>query len=69
MNNIYEVYKKAIRVIDSCDNEIQMAGAVNYCNLFKDQYLKTGGDELLVKIYHNNLIEHLNTRINENYRN
>lgn len=69
MNNIYDVYKKAIRVIDSCDNEIQMVGAVNYCNLFKDQYLKTGGDELLVKIYHSNLIEHLNTRINEDFKN
>ena len=69
MNNLYDVYKKAIRVVDSCENEFQMVGAINYCNLFKEQFIKNGGDEMLVKIYHNNLIDHLNQRINENYGN
>lgn len=66
---ISKVYEKAIKVIDSCENEIQMSGAINYCNLFKDQFLKNGHDEMVVNIYHNELIKFVNHRINENYRN
>jgi hypothetical protein len=69
MNKLYDVYEKAMKVIDSCDNELHLVGAINYCNLFKDQFIKNGGDEVMVKIYHRNLINHLNYRINENYGN
>lgn len=69
MNKLNDVYEKAIKVIDSCDNEVQLAGAINYCNLFKNQFIKNGGDEVLVEIYHRDLIKHLNKRINENYGN
>lgn len=65
MNDLYDVYEKAMKVIDSCDNEIQMKGAINYCNLFKDQFIKMGSDELLINIYHSNLIKHASYRINE----
>jgi len=66
--DLYNTYEKAIRVIDSCENETQLGGAINYCNLFKDQYIKLGGDETLVNVYHDNLIKHLNYRINESFR-
>jgi hypothetical protein len=69
MNKLYDVYEKAMKVIDSCDNELHLVGAINYCNLFKDQFIKNGGDEVMVEIYHRNLINHLNYRINENYGN
>lgn len=69
MNNLYDVYEKAMKVIDSCDNELHLAGAINYCNLFKEQFIKNGGDEVLVEIYHKNLIKHLNGRIDEDYGN
>lgn len=66
---IYDVYEKAIKVIDSCSNEIQMEGAINYCHLFKNQFTKNGSDELMVNIYYTNLMNHVNNRIDENYRN
>ena len=65
---ISEVYEKAIRVIDSCSNEVQMSGAINYCDLFKDQFIRKGHDDVLVHIYHKELIKHVNHRINENYQ-
>jgi hypothetical protein len=65
---ITQVYNKAIRVVDSCENEIQLSGAINYCNLFKDQFIKKGHDSVLVQIYHNELLKLIDQRINENYR-
>jgi hypothetical protein len=65
---ITQVYNKAIRVVDSCENETQLSGAINYCNLFKDQFIKKGHDSMLVQIYHNELLKLIDQRINENYR-
>lgn len=65
---ITQVYNKAIRVVDSCENETQLSGAINYCNLFKDQFIKKGHDSVLVQIYHNELLKLIDQRINENYR-
>lgn len=66
---ISKVYEKAIKVIDSCENEEQMSGAINYCNLFKDLFLKKGHDDMIVNIYHKELLKYVDVRINENYRN
>lgn len=66
---ISDVYEKAMNVIDSCENEIQMEGAIKYCDLFKNQFIKTGSDELLINIYYKNLLNHINYRINENFGN
>jgi hypothetical protein len=65
---ITQVYNKAIRVVDSCENETHLSGAINYCNLFKDQFIKKGHDSVLIQIYHNELLKLIDQRINENYR-
>ena len=65
---ITQVYNKAIRVVDSCENETQLSGAINYCNLFKDQFIKKGHDSVLVGIYYTELLKLIDQRINENYR-
>ena len=68
MMDLYNSYEKAMKVIDSCENDIQMKGAITYCHLFKDQFIRLGGDETLINVYHSNLIKHINYKINESYR-
>jgi len=64
-----EAYEKAIKVINSCKNEVQLEGAFNYCNNFKTQFTILGGDEILINIYHKDLLSHLSNMIGETYRN
>lgn len=67
MIDLYDTYEKAIKVIDSCETDIQMEGAIKYCHLFRSQFIKQGSDETLINIYHSNLLKHINYRINENH--
>ena len=65
MISILDTYEKAIKVIDSCQNEDHINGAINYCNNFKSQFTKLGGDELLIDIYYNQLMGQISDKIDE----
>ena len=65
MISILDTYEKAIRVIDSCQNEIHIKGAINYCNNFKTQFTKMGGDDVLINIYYNDLMKQISDKIYE----
>ena len=47
---ISQTYKKAIKVIDSCENEEQLKGASNYVTLFKNYFEKLGSDDQLIEL-------------------
>lgn len=65
MISILDTYEKAIKVIDSCQNEDHINGAINYCNNFKSQFIKLGGDKLLIGIYYNQLMGQISDKIDE----
>jgi len=69
MISILETYEKAIKVIDSCQNEIHLDVAINYCNNFKNQFTKLGGDDVLIGIYYNELMDLIAEKLNETYSN
>lgn len=60
-----EVYKKALRVITSSENEIHLEGARNYCENFKSQYNKLGHDKVLINVYYEALVHHIKERQDE----
>lgn len=62
---ISQTYKKAIKVIDSCENEEQLKGASNYVTLFKDYFNKLGSDNQLIEIYYSELKSKILTRFDE----
>lgn len=63
---ISQTYKKAIKVIDSCENEEQLKGASNYVTLFKNYFRKLGSDDQLIEIYYSELKNKILTRLDEN---
>ena len=63
---ISQTYKKAIKVIDSCENEEQLKGASNYVTLFKNYFEKFGSDDQLIEIYYSELKNKILTRLDEN---
>jgi hypothetical protein len=63
---ISQTYKKAIKVIDSCENEEQLKGASNYVTLFKNYFEKLGSDDQLIEIYYSELKNKILTRLDEN---
>ena len=63
---IRQTYKKAIKVIDSCENEEQLKGASNYVTLFKNYFEKLGSDDQLIEIYYSELKNKILTRLDEN---
>lgn len=65
MISISQTYKKAIKVIDSCENEEQLKGASNYVTLFKDYFDKLGSDNQLIEIYYSELKSKILTRFDE----
>ncbi len=65
MISISQTYKKAIKVIDSCENEEQLKGASNYVTLFKDYFNKLGSDNQLIEIYYSELKSKILTRFDE----
>lgn len=65
MNNITELFNKSVKVVDSCENTIQLIGAINYCHIFKNYCDKMGMEPLLTKIYYDRLIDIANDKINE----
>ena len=65
MISISQTYKKAIKVIDSCENEEQLKGASNYVTLFKDYFDKLGSDNQLIEIYYSELKSKIVTRFDE----
>ena len=67
MINLQDTYQKALRVIDSCETNEHLKGAVTYCHLFKEQFLKFGGDETLIDVYYEDLMKEVNSKINESY--
>ena len=58
-----DVFEKAVKVIDSCENHTHLGGAINYCNNFKDQFTKMGYDDVLIGIYYKRLMEQLSENI------
>jgi hypothetical protein len=64
-----DVYEKAVKVIDSCENQTHLDGAINYCNNFKNQFTKMGYDDVLIGIYYKKLMEQLSDKISETYIN
>lgn len=62
---ISQTYKKAIKVIDSCENEEQLKGASNYVTLFKNYFEKLGSDDQLIEIYYSELKNKILTRLYE----
>lgn len=69
MISILDTYEKAIKVIDSCQNEDHINGAINYCNNFKTQFTKMGGDDVLINIYYNDLMKQISDKIYETNQN
>lgn len=65
MLSISQTYKKAIKVIDSCENEEQLKGASNYVTLFKDYFNKLGSDNQLIQIYYSELKSKILSRFDE----
>jgi len=65
MISISQTYKKAIKVIDSCENEEQLKGASNYVTLFKDYFNKLGSDNQLIQIYYSELKSKILSRFDE----
>ena len=63
---ISQTYKKAIKVIDSCENEEQLKGASNYVTLFKNYFEKLGSDDQIIEIYYSELKNKILTRLDEN---
>lgn len=62
MNTIFAVYRKANKVIDSCENKKQLVGAKKYTNYFFHTFAKLVGysrhgfreylsDDLLTEMY------------------
>jgi len=65
MNNVTELFKKSVRVVNSCENSIQLYGGINHCHIFKNYCDKMGMEPLLTKIYYDRLIDIVNDKINE----
>ena len=63
---ISQTYKKAIKVIDSCENEEQLKGESNYVTLFKNYFEKLGSDDQIIEIYYSELKNKILTRLDEN---
>ncbi|MDA8940904.1 hypothetical protein N9H34_02080 [bacterium] len=62
---ISQTYEKAIKVIDSCENEEQLKGASNYVTLFKDYFEKLGSDNQLIEIYYSELKSKILSKLDE----
>lgn len=62
---ISQTYEKAVKVIDSCENEEQLKGASNYVTLFKDYFEKLGSDNQLIEIYHSELKSKILSKLDE----
>lgn len=62
---ISQTYKKAIKVIDSCENEEQLKGASNYVTLFKNYFEKLGSDNQLIEIYYSELKSKILSKLDE----
>lgn len=65
MLSISQTYKKAIKVIDSCENEEQLKGASNYVTLFKNYFEKLGSDNQLIEIYYSELKSKILSKLDE----
>jgi len=65
MTNIRQIFDKSVKVIESCENIIQLSGGINYCHIFKQYCDRCGEDSTLTKIYYDYLIEIANNKINE----
>tara|TARA_B110000444_G_scaffold261529_1_gene314721 strand:+ start:8233 stop:8433 length:201 start_codon:yes stop_codon:yes gene_type:complete len=63
--SLNKTYNKALKVINSCENSIQLIGGINYCHIFKNYCDKMGMEPLLTKIYYDRLIDIANDKINE----
>tara|TARA_R110001606_G_scaffold352696_1_gene503117 strand:- start:12608 stop:12808 length:201 start_codon:yes stop_codon:yes gene_type:complete len=63
--SLNKTYNKALKVINSCENSIQLYGGINYCHIFKNYCDKMGMEPLLTKIYYDRLIDIANDKINE----
>jgi hypothetical protein len=66
-NELPEVYNKALKVIDSCETLIQLKNAIQYVHNFKDHFLKTHPDNVLVMAYHKSLEDFIKNKTNEIY--
>jgi len=65
MISITKLFDKSVRVLESCENPIQLVGGINYCHIFKSYCDKIDMDPLLIKIYYDRLIDIANDKINE----
>lgn len=64
-NTLPDAYHKSIKVIESCNTDIQLKGAIQYIHNFRDHFLKSHGDDELVMAYHKSLEKYVKDKINE----